>query len=279
MTTNIPYNFEINSNLGPIGTGFISGISNMNNNYNTIPNGIPLSNINIITNVSRFCDIQNNNTDIDTCSICQIPFNNNEICRTINNCNHIFHINCIDKWLHDHTTCPFCRYNLLNIVIPNDTNENNTNENDTNENNTNENEDIEDIEESEDNEDNEYNEYNEYNEDNEDSKDSEDNEDNEDNEDSKDSEDSDDNEYETTPNINLPNLINTGPILNDINNFVNLSTPFINSFISTSSSNVSPILNSEHINRHINTQINNFVNNLSPLLNSFSNFSSNINRN
>jgi hypothetical protein len=66
MNTDIqtPYNFEINSNFGPIGTGFISTFINSNINTSVEPTGIPLSNINVITNVSRFCDIVNNN-DVD----------------------------------------------------------------------------------------------------------------------------------------------------------------------------------------------------------------------
>jgi hypothetical protein len=285
INNNLPYNFEINSNLGPIGTGFISTFmrTNINNNTET-PIGIPLSNINIITSVSRFCDIiNNNNTNFDTCSICYVPFNNTDICRVINNCSHIFHINCIDTWLHDHITCPFCRYNLLTINVPiDDGNVTTTNTTTTTTTNTNNEDDEDDDEEYEDEDDEEhFEDYIEFH-----------------------SEENFENEIIDNINIERPivnaniplptpnnninninnideeifsNLINTEPILNDINNFVNITTPFINNFISSSTSNSSVRFNSNQINSQINRQINNFVNNLNPLLQSFSNFGANRN--
>lgn len=37
---------------------------------------------------------------------------NRSMIRTINDCKHSFHIECIDTWLQDHTKCPVCRYEL-----------------------------------------------------------------------------------------------------------------------------------------------------------------------
>jgi|UniRef100_A0A6C0AM39 hypothetical protein len=53
------------------------------------------------------------------CSICQEDNdndndNNIHIIRKLN-CNHQFHIYCIEKWLSKETTCPICRKNLSNL--------------------------------------------------------------------------------------------------------------------------------------------------------------------
>ena len=141
---NISYNFEINNGFGTIGQGYVGTItSTSNNDFTYEEEGIPLSNINLITNVSRYCDILNNNTNNsnetnmnDMCSICQLTFIDTSICRVIHNCNHFFHINCIDTWLDNHTTCPFCRYDLLNITISNNSNNNETNNSNTDNSNT-----------------------------------------------------------------------------------------------------------------------------------------------
>jgi len=56
----------------------------------------------------------------NTCSICRLDYNNNDILRKINHCDHYFHHNCIDNWLKNHTTCPVCRHSLR---ATNETNE------------------------------------------------------------------------------------------------------------------------------------------------------------
>ena len=43
------------------------------------------------------------------CTICRNNINQNEVIRKINNCNHFFHISCIDQWCEDHNQCPICR--------------------------------------------------------------------------------------------------------------------------------------------------------------------------
>jgi hypothetical protein len=55
----------------------------------------------------------NNATDIinleepTMCSICRDTIN--IVCRKIKNCNHVFHIVCIDQWLERSVNCPLCR--------------------------------------------------------------------------------------------------------------------------------------------------------------------------
>jgi hypothetical protein len=46
------------------------------------------------------------------CAICQDSYIKNDIVRQINFCNHLFHIDCIDKWFSDNHTCPECRFDI-----------------------------------------------------------------------------------------------------------------------------------------------------------------------
>ncbi|MED6187164.1 hypothetical protein PIB30_073917, partial [Stylosanthes scabra] len=43
------------------------------------------------------------------CSVCLNEFQQNEKLRAIPNCNHTFHIDCIDIWLQNNDNCPLCR--------------------------------------------------------------------------------------------------------------------------------------------------------------------------
>ncbi|KAL5158231.1 RING-H2 finger protein ATL73 [Glycine soja] len=46
------------------------------------------------------------------CAICLTEFSDGDRIRFLPNCNHRFHVDCIDKWLLSHSSCPTCR-NLL----------------------------------------------------------------------------------------------------------------------------------------------------------------------
>lgn len=41
--------------------------------------------------------------------ICLSDFEDDDIGRALAKCGHAFHAECIDMWLHSHTTCPICR--------------------------------------------------------------------------------------------------------------------------------------------------------------------------
>lgn len=43
------------------------------------------------------------------CSVCLSMLLDEEMVRLLPNCNHVFHLECIDKWLDMHGTCPVCR--------------------------------------------------------------------------------------------------------------------------------------------------------------------------
>ncbi|KAG5045472.1 hypothetical protein AAZX31_06G095500 [Glycine max] len=47
------------------------------------------------------------------CAVCLNEFEEVETLRFIPNCSHVFHSECIDAWLANHSTCPVCRANLF----------------------------------------------------------------------------------------------------------------------------------------------------------------------
>ncbi|GAB4833150.1 hypothetical protein Ancab_031396 [Ancistrocladus abbreviatus] len=47
------------------------------------------------------------------CPICLGEFVEGEKVRVLPNCNHGFHVRCIDTWLVSHSSCPNCRHSLL----------------------------------------------------------------------------------------------------------------------------------------------------------------------
>lgn len=43
------------------------------------------------------------------CSVCLCNILEDASVRVLPNCNHIFHVDCVDKWFGSNTTCPICR--------------------------------------------------------------------------------------------------------------------------------------------------------------------------
>lgn len=58
------------------------------------------------------------------CSVCLSEFQENESLRLLPNCNHAFHIPCIDTWLSAHTNCPMCRARIVSNPAPISSSEN-----------------------------------------------------------------------------------------------------------------------------------------------------------
>ncbi|OIT27802.1 PREDICTED: E3 ubiquitin-protein ligase ATL41-like [Nicotiana attenuata] len=52
------------------------------------------------------------------CTICLSVFEDGETARTLPNCNHIFHVECIDKWLVSQSKCPICRTEAEPRLLP-----------------------------------------------------------------------------------------------------------------------------------------------------------------
>ena len=46
------------------------------------------------------------------CAVCLEDVQGGEMVRQLPSCKHIFHVECVDMWLHSHTTCPICRCDL-----------------------------------------------------------------------------------------------------------------------------------------------------------------------
>jgi len=94
----------------------------------------------IIENSTRnvmFSDIENNE-NYDRCPIDLIPFEQNDDVLQIRYCNHVFRRNNLMNWFQNHSTCPVCRYNIINYNVNNENNsENNNSENNNNDNNMN----------------------------------------------------------------------------------------------------------------------------------------------
>ncbi|KAL8121880.1 RING-H2 finger protein ATL16-like [Apium graveolens] len=51
------------------------------------------------------------------CAVCLNEFHEQEKLRMIPNCNHLFHIDCIDVWLQNNANCPLCRTSI-SLAIP-----------------------------------------------------------------------------------------------------------------------------------------------------------------
>ncbi|KAM7521456.1 hypothetical protein LguiA_011358 [Lonicera macranthoides] len=43
------------------------------------------------------------------CAVCLSEFEEKETGCLLPNCNHCFHLHCIDMWFHSHSNCPLCR--------------------------------------------------------------------------------------------------------------------------------------------------------------------------
>lgn len=50
------------------------------------------------------------------CDICLENINSGDVIQGLN-CNHFFHITCIQRWLVDHRTCPMCRSEVTHRVM------------------------------------------------------------------------------------------------------------------------------------------------------------------
>ncbi|KAJ7546400.1 hypothetical protein O6H91_08G038700 [Diphasiastrum complanatum] len=59
-------------------------------------------------------DLEEGNKGTD-CAVCLTEFQQNESVRLLPLCNHSFHLECIDTWLSNHTTCPLCRISLIPV--------------------------------------------------------------------------------------------------------------------------------------------------------------------
>lgn len=52
------------------------------------------------------------------CSVCLSMLEDGEMARTLPNCKHTFHAECIDKWFSSQSTCPICRTEAEPMLVP-----------------------------------------------------------------------------------------------------------------------------------------------------------------
>ncbi|KAE8672750.1 Clathrin adaptor complex small chain family protein [Hibiscus syriacus] len=52
------------------------------------------------------------------CAVCLAEFDDGDVVSRIEKCRHVFHMDCIEKWMErDHFTCPLCRSFLFHNVV------------------------------------------------------------------------------------------------------------------------------------------------------------------
>ncbi|KAM0938556.1 putative chromatin regulator PHD family [Dioscorea sansibarensis] len=59
----------------------------------------------------RFSSLHGSRAGLE-CAVCLSPFADAEILRLLPKCKHAFHINCVDRWLAGHSSCPLCRHRV-----------------------------------------------------------------------------------------------------------------------------------------------------------------------
>ncbi|XP_030541732.1 E3 ubiquitin-protein ligase ATL42 [Rhodamnia argentea] len=59
----------------------------------------------------RFSSLRGSKEGLE-CAVCLAKFEDIEILRLLPQCKHAFHIECIDRWLESHSSCPLCRHRL-----------------------------------------------------------------------------------------------------------------------------------------------------------------------
>ena len=99
-----------------------SSDTNLQNIFNTIMNDmqnnssqssrLTFEQILQYTEITNIREQNSNSNETIMCSICRNNIQDNEPLRKIRNCGHYFHLNCIDNWLLNNSTCPLCRCDI-----------------------------------------------------------------------------------------------------------------------------------------------------------------------
>lgn len=62
----------------------------------------------MISSIPLFVYKEENDNELE-CIICLSLLEDEDFFRKLPKCSHAFHVECIDMWLHSHSTCPICR--------------------------------------------------------------------------------------------------------------------------------------------------------------------------
>ncbi|XP_015893028.4 RING-H2 finger protein ATL8 [Ziziphus jujuba] len=66
----------------------------------------------ILRSLPRIAYNANVNGKLSECAICLMEYVDGDAIRVLPHCGHTFHMNCVDRWLKCHSSCPSCRHIL-----------------------------------------------------------------------------------------------------------------------------------------------------------------------
>ena len=75
--------------------------------------GVNIDDLSNYTTIAIYSTLNEDETIDIICPICQSDFEPNDIVRKINNCSHICHSVCLERWFGNHNTCPICRTSVV----------------------------------------------------------------------------------------------------------------------------------------------------------------------
>ncbi|GAA0155180.1 hypothetical protein LIER_38040 [Lithospermum erythrorhizon] len=96
-----------------------SSVISSGNLRGNIPTGAPLADTGIKNQALETFPVVNYPGDLkfpgldNECAICLTEFAPGNRIRVLPKCSHGFHVNCIDRWLNCHSSCPTCRHCLI----------------------------------------------------------------------------------------------------------------------------------------------------------------------
>lgn len=59
----------------------------------------------------RFSSLRGSKEGLE-CAVCLSRFEDTEVLRLLPKCKHAFHLECVDRWLESHSSCPICRHKI-----------------------------------------------------------------------------------------------------------------------------------------------------------------------
>ncbi|KAK7345784.1 hypothetical protein VNO77_16395 [Canavalia gladiata] len=60
----------------------------------------------------QFIKVENEEQSVYGCVVCLTEFKEHDVLKVLPNCNHAFHLDCIDIWLQTNSNCPLCRSSI-----------------------------------------------------------------------------------------------------------------------------------------------------------------------